>query len=408
MFADLGRAIGSVVLGLAAVLLTTPAQAQETRSWPEIEAAAKGQTVHWNAWGGDGRINAYIEWVGAQVLDRYGITLDHVKLSDTSHAVVRVVAEKAAGRDVGGSVDLIWLNGENFAAMKRQGLLHGPWVARAPSFAFVDVAGKPTTVLDFQVLTDGLEAPWGMAQFVFIYDQALSPDAPRSLSALAAWAAAYPGRFTYPQPPDFIGTSFLKQVLVSLVGSEPQLKHPVDQGDPVQVTAPLWAWLEALHPHLWREGRAFPANGPAQRRLLADREVGIAMAFNPAEASSAIAAGELPDTVRTFTLEGGTLANTHFVAVPYNAAAREGAMVVADFLMSPVAQAHKQDPRVWGDFTVLDVAKLSAADKAVFAELPLGVATLSPAELGAALPEPHPSWSGWLEAEWERRYGGGK
>ena len=140
----------------------------------------------------------------------------------------------------------------------------------------------------------------------------------------------------------------------------------------------------------------------------ADREVGIAMAFNPAEASSAIAAGELPDTVRTFTLEGGTLANTHFVAVPYNAAAREGAMVVADFLMSPVAQAHKQDPRVWGDFTVLDVAKLSAADKAVFAELPLGVATLSPAELGAALPEPHPSWSGWLEAEWERRYGGGK
>ena len=403
MFADFGRALGIVVLGLT---ITVTAHASETRPWSEIEAAAKGQTVHWNAWGGDGRINAYISWVADQVANRYGINLEHVKLADTGDAVARVVAEKAAGRDRGGSVDLIWLNGENFAAMKRQSLLHGPWVADAPNFAFVDVIGKPTTVLDFQVPTEGLEAPWGMAQFVFIYDTALVPEAPRTLSALSEWAASHPGRFTYPQPPDFIGTSFLKQALVSLVGPAKELKLPVDEADPERVTAPLWAWLEALHPSLWREGRAFPESGPAQRRLLADREVGIAMAFNPAEASSAIAAGDLPETVRTFTLDGGTLANTHFVAVPYNANAREGAMVVANFLMSPEAQAHKQDPRIWGDFTVLDTTSLPDPARAEFAALPRGVATLSPAELGPGLPEPHPSWSAWLEAEWERRYVG--
>jgi putative thiamine transport system substrate-binding protein len=405
MFDRFARAVAVAVLG---VMTSVAAHANEPRPWPEIEAAAKGQTVHWNAWGGDGRINAYIDWVGDQVAARYGIELEHVKLADTADAIARVVAEKAAGRDAGGSVDLIWLNGENFASMKRQGLLHGPWVARAPNFAFVDVAGKPTTVLDFQVPTDGLEAPWGMAQFVFMYDTALIPQPPGTLAALSQWAVAHPGRFTYPQPPDFIGTSFLKQVLVSLIGTDEQLGRPVDQSDPEQVTAPLWAWLDALHPHLWRDGRAFPDNGPAQRRLLGDREVAIAMAFNPAEASSAIAAGDLPDTVRTFTLDGGTLANTHFVAVPYNAKARDGAMVVADFLMSPEAQAHKQDTRVWGDFTVLDVTNLPDGAKALFDDLPLGVATLSPAELGAALPEPHPSWGAWLEAEWERRYAGGQ
>ena len=134
----------------------------------------------------------------------------------------------------------------------------------------------------------------------------------------------------------------------------------------------------------------------------------MAMAFNPAEASAAIAAGTLPGTVRTSTLDGGTLANTHFVAIPFNAAAKEAAMVVADFLMSPEAQAHKQDPRVWGDFTVLDVAALAPADRRRFAELPLGIATLSPEQLGPALAEPHPSWAAWLEAEWERRYAAGR
>ena len=156
MFAVFGRAAGIVVLGLT---LVVQAHAAEIRPWFEIEAAAKGQTVHWNAWGGDGRINAYIGWVADRVAANYGIDLEHVKLADTGDAVARVVAEKAAGRDQGGSVDLIWLNGENFAAMKRQNLLYGPWVGEAPNFAFVDVAGKPTTVLDFQVPTEGLEAP---------------------------------------------------------------------------------------------------------------------------------------------------------------------------------------------------------------------------------------------------------
>lgn len=399
LWGPLGGALGG---------LSTAAAAGAERPWPEVEAAARGQTVHFNAWGGDSRINAYIAWVGDRVAEDHGVALVHVKLADTADAVARVLAEKSAGRDLDGSIDLVWINGENFAALKKAGLLHGPWVERAPGFALVDVAGKPTTVLDFTVPTDGLEAPWGMAQFVFMHDTARVAEPPASMAALADWIAGNPGRFTYPQPPDFIGTSFLKQALVSLVEDRGALLRPVDPATADSVSAPLWAWLERVHPDLWRGGRAFPANGPALRRRLADGEVAMAMAFNPAEASAAIAAGELPDTVRTFTLAGGTLANTHFVAIPYNSSAKAGAMVVANFLMSPEAQARKQDPTVWGDFTVLDVAALAPADRRRFEALPLGVATLSPAELGPALPEPHPSWSGWLEAQWARRYGAGR
>ena len=128
------------------------------------------------------------------------------------------------------------------------------------------------------------------------------------------------------------------------------------------------------------------------------------MAFNPAEASSLIIEGRLPDTVRSYVFEGGTIANTHFLAIPFNAAHKEGAMVVADFLLSPEAQARKQDVAFWGDPTVLDLAALAPEDRSRFASLPLGPATLPPDRLGIALAEPHPSWQELIERRWAERY----
>ena len=343
--------------------------------------------------------------VGEQMDEHFGIELKHVKLADTAEAVTRILAEKTAGRETGGSVDLIWINGENFASMKEQDLLFGPFVEDLPNFGYVDVEGKPTTVLDFTVPTDGLEAPWGMAQFVFMHDTATVPEAPKSIQALLDWAKANPGRFTHPSPPDFVGSTFLKHVMITFIEEPELLQKPVDEvGDFEAVTAPVWETLEEVRPFLWRRGETYPANAPGLHQLLDDGEVDFSMAFNPAEASAAINAGTLPDTVRTFIPDAGSIGNTHFVAIPFNAAHQAGAMVVADFLMSPEAQVKKQDPSGWGDFTVLDVGKLDDRDRASFEGLPLGVATLPPVELTPVLPEPHPSWMTRIEAEWLRRF----
>ncbi|MGY8994275.1 MAG: ABC transporter substrate-binding protein, partial [Rhodospirillales bacterium] len=126
--------------------------------------------------------------------------------------------------------------------------------------------------------------------------------------------------------------------------------------------------------------------------------------FDPAEASSAIASSELPPSVRTYVLDGGTIGNVSFVAIPFNAAHKAGAMVLANFLLSPEAQARKQDPNVWGSSTVLSMNQLAPGQRKAFDDLDLGVATLSPAELGAPVPELHPSWMERLEVEWAKRY----
>jgi putative thiamine transport system substrate-binding protein len=394
-----------LVLLLALSLLgPAPAAAQ---SWQDVLAAARGQTVYWNAWGGSQQTNDYIQWVADRVLEEYGVTLEHVKLADTADAVARVVAEKAAGRTEGGSIDLIWINGENFAAMKDQRLLFGPFTDRLPNHALVDVEGKPTTTMDFTVPTEGLESPWGMAQFVFVHDTAVLPDPPRSIPALLDWAKDNPGRFTYPQPPDFLGSTFLKQALLALIDHPALLQRPVVETDVERATAPLWKYLDELHPVLWRSGKVFPSSGPDQRQLLDAGELDIAVSFNVLEASSSIAAGLLPETARVYVLEGGTIGNTNFVAIPFNARAKEGAMVIADFLLSPEAQARKQDPRHWGSFTVLDLDALTPEQRALFEAMPEDPATPSIEALGVPLAEPHPSWMERIESEWQRRYGAG-
>ena len=228
---------------------------------------------------------------------------------------------------------------------------------------------------------------------------------PDSADELLEWAKANPGRFSYPQPPDFVGSSFLKQILSEKIADPVKLLQPVSADQFTDLTNPLFDYLDELHPNLWRSAKAFPKDYPSMSQLLADGELDITFAFNPAEASSAIANDLLPDTIRSFTFSGGTLSNTHFVAIPYNAAAKAGALVTANFLLSPQAQARKQDPAIWGDPTVLAVDKLSDEDRARFEALDLGIATLKPEELGPTLPEPHPSWMAMIEKEWAARYG---
>jgi len=381
--------------------VSLPAMADDTKM---LAQEAKGQTVHFNAWGGSPNINSYIGWVAEQVKARYDINLEHVKLTDTAEAVSRILAEKVAGKTAGGSVDLIWVNGENFATLSREGLLRtDEWAFALPAFKLTDPEALPGLVTDFALPTEGRESAWGRAQLVFGYDSAYLASPPRSAAALKDWIKNNPGRFSYPRPPDFTGSSFLKQILLETTDDISRFQSP-PSGDVDTHLAPLFDWLEEVTPHLWRSGRTYPANYTEMVRLLGDGEITIAFAFNPAEFSNAISQQILPDTVRSYIHEDGTLANIHFVAIPFNATSSEGAMLVADFLLSFEAQLRKANPDIWGDPTVLSFAKLSEQQKQAFDALPRGIASLSEAELSPALAEPHPDWMTLIEEKWQAKF----
>jgi putative spermidine/putrescine transport system substrate-binding protein len=103
-------------------------------SWDEVLAAATGTTVNWYMWGGSDFINQQVdEKVGGPLLEQFGVTLNRVPIEATADAVNKVLNEKTAGKNSGGSIDLIWINGENFRTMKDGGLLYGPFTELLPN-----------------------------------------------------------------------------------------------------------------------------------------------------------------------------------------------------------------------------------------------------------------------------------
>ncbi|WP_413594538.1 ABC transporter substrate-binding protein [Citrobacter youngae] len=380
-------------LGLLLSPLTTFAQSD---NWQQIKNDARGQTVWFNAWGGDNAVNQYLDWVSGEMKTHYAINLKIVRLADAADAVKRIQTEAASGRKTGGSVDLLWVNGENFRTLKDAGLLQTQWAQMLPNWRYVDTQ-QPVTE-DFAIPTEGAESTWGGAQLTFIANRDITEQPPRSAQALLEFARAHPGTVTYPRPPDFTGTAFLEQLLITLTAKPQALKSAPNPASFAEVTAPLWQYLDALHPALWREGKDFPPTPARMDALLNSGTLRISLTFNPAHAQQKIARGELPKNSYSFGFSQGMLGNVHFVTIPANARASAGAKVVANFLLSPEAQLRKADPTFWGDPSVLDPKKLPAEQReALLARIPKG--------LPAVLPEPHAAWVNALEQEWLRRYG---
>ncbi len=396
------KSVLGIMLSFAVlILLMVEAVAAEPR-WEEIVSAAHGQTVEWFMWGGSPAVNAYVNgYVADRLKTQYGITLRQGPVRDISEVVGKLVIEKQAGKDHDGGVDLMWINGENFRTCKKHDLLYGPFAHRLPNQKLVNW-DNPSVSNDFGEPVEGLESPWGSAQVVMIYDTARVAHPPRTVGALLDWIRSHPGRFAYPAPPDFTGSVFVRHIFYHVSGDVQRWQGPFDQAAFDRAATETYRVLKDLAPDLWRQGQTYPESPVRLNTLFADGEVDFSFSYHQAEASRHIVDGLFPDTVRTFVFDEGTIANTHFVAIPFNAADKAGAMVVANFLLSPEAQFKKADPEVWGDFPAIDPARLPAEWQTRFGKQARGIATLSDAELQThQLPEPPSQILIQLEKGWE-------
>lgn len=392
-----------VILGRAAAQAAEQLAALGFNSWDEVLAAADGTTVNWFMWGGSDTINTNVDNdIGAVVKEQFNITLNRVPVADTADAVNKVLDESAAGVTEGGSIDMIWINGENFKTLKQADLLYGPFAQALPNSRFVNWE-DPALAFDFGFPVEGYESPWGHAQFVMEYDTAQVGDAPpTTFEDLQSWIHANPGKFTYPAIPDFTGSVFVRHVFYWAAGGPEPFLGDFDQAVFDQYAPIVWDYLNDIEPDLWRGGQTYP-EAPVMDDLLANKEIAFNMGYGPAGASLNIADGIYPETIRTFVFDTGTLANNNFVAIPFNASNPAGAMVVANYMVSPEFQLIMADPDQWGWLITIDPRRMSASDQAALTAYKLGLATLPADVLAAhALPEPNGDWvtameEGWLE-----------
>jgi putative spermidine/putrescine transport system substrate-binding protein len=395
-----------LLMSTAALADTADGDALKAMTWDQIVQEARGGTVNWFMWGGADTINRYVSDHVGEVLKReYDITLNRVGIADAADVVNMVLTEKEAGLADAGAVDLIWINGENFRSMKQGDLAFCGYTDLLPNNALVNW-DNPAIANDFGVPVDGCEVPWNTVQFAFAHDSAVVADPPRDMGALLEWIKANPGQFTYPAPPDFTGSVFVRHVFYHAAGGADALLGPFDQAKFDAAAAKTWAILNEIEPFLWREGRTYPNTIAQLNELFANGEVAFTFNYDPSQFGLAVQAGTYPETTRSFGLTDGTIGNTNYTLIPFNSANKAAAMVVQNLLLSGEEQLEKAKPEVWGASPAIDIARTSAEVQAGFAAIEGHPSVVSADELAkAALPELQADWLTAIEAGWQAQVG---
>ena len=346
--------------------------------WDEIVEAARGTTVTFYGWGGDENRNNWLNTTVADyVKEHYDIALEVVGM-DINDILSKLSGEKQAGSETG-SIDMIWINGENFYSAKDNGLLYGPFTGQLPNMeAYIDLE-DPETLNDFCMPIEGYEAPYAKAQMVFFNDSAVTPEAPASAEELLEFCKKYPGKVTYPALPDFTGSAFVRNIIYELCGWEQFQDMEADYDTVKAAIEPALDYLRELNPYLWNEGKTFPESSTTVDAMFADGELVMNMSYGPFSVATGIAEGTYTDTTRTFVFDNGTIGNTNYMAIAFNSPNKAGAMVVINAILSAELQLTQYEQL--RELPVVSADKLSAEEQAAFEAVDLGKGVLSQTEL---------------------------
>ena len=346
---------------------------------------AKGSTVNFYGWGGDEDRNRWLSQTVAPTLkEKYDINLEVVGM-DIDNILAKLAGEKQAGLKEG-TIDMIWINGENFYSAKENGLLFGPFSEQLPNFEKYIDNDDVEVKYDFGFPIEGYEAPYGKAQIVFINDSAITEETPRNAEELMEYAKKYKGKLTYPALPDFTGSAFVRTLIYDIVGHEQFLDMEPNKEVVKEAIEPALQYLRELNKYLWNQGKTFPATSGEVNNMFEDGELVMTMSYTPYSAAVGIKKGIYNDTVRTFLFDKGTVGNTNYIAIANNSPNKAAAMVAINEIISAEIQATQFD-----ELKTLPVAsydKLTDEEKARFDNVHVGKGVLPQDELlSKRLPE---------------------
>jgi putative spermidine/putrescine transport system substrate-binding protein len=392
-----------LVATIPGVIATAPSSAIGTTTytssqWKKILSEAKGQTVNWYMWGGGAKINTYVnDYIGAEA-KKLGVTLNQVKLNATPEAVNKVLGEKQAGKNTGGAVDMIWINGENFATGVQADIWHCNWATKLPNARYVDWTSSSVNS-DFGLPVNGCEAPWATASSGLVYDSKVVPkSAVATLAGFVTWAKANPGKFTYPAPPDFNGSMTVRRLFYHANGGYSDFLGAYNAATFTPAMAKASKFLNDLKPALWRKGETYPANIGDLEKLYANGEISAYFNYGALASFANVQTGLFPASTRVAAFKEGMIGNISYVAIPYNSPNKAGAQVIANIMQSPEAQLKMQVDGVIGSPAIV-MSRTPLASK--YRALPIHPSSTSPATLAKnANPELTAAWLKAIDAGW--------
>lgn len=224
-----------------------------------------------------------------------------------------------------------------------------------------------STVPNYNTVVDAAkytpyEMPYRGSQVLLAYDTAkiAEDEVPHTWEELVAWIQANPGEFIYGRPDrGGSGRNFVVRAIHEANGRDPSL-FTVENFDSALAEkrfSAAWDILNDLAPSLY-DNAAYPAGNTPTLQLLAQGVVSMIPAWSD-QALQAVSLGVLPETTGFVQLEDlplvGGYANS---TIPSNAAELEGALALANFLLTPEIQASVVDDI--GGFPAVDWVLLPA------------------------------------------------
>lgn len=417
-------------MAVAASLLSTTAQAEDADaakfrdgflagnlSWEDVQARAKEEgVVNLYYWGGSDPINIWMDSIVTPALAKLGVKLNPVRITGTKDAIDLVLAEKGSGKGLGeGSVDAIWVNGENFATLKRQDALFGAFADKLPNSVNIEWnADDPRALLnlrDFGVETGAAEVPWSGEQYVCALntERLARADAPGTFAELQTYLEANPGKFTYVKPPHYIGNTFVQAAVYAHnpdgTGAEPfqQSIDEIGAAELARLITPALEYLKGLEANLLgaKSGNAqYAEDNKALDGLFLNGEVDMACKFGLYAVATGLSNGTYPEAAEAFIFpEGNMIKNKNYLGVPSNSPNPAATMVMANYMTSVEAQVSKL--KFTGMPPGIDPWTLSDADVTALTEASPGLSGVTQAQLDAnTAPDTNATLVDIIEAAW--------
>ncbi|HZK58046.1 MAG TPA: ABC transporter substrate-binding protein [Clostridia bacterium] len=351
----------------------------------QILEEAKGNAVNFYGWGGDEDRNKWLKQTVAPVLkEKYDIVLEVVGM-DIDDILAKLAGEKQAGLEQG-TIDMIWINGENFYSAKENDLLFGPFIEKLPNFEKYIDSEDEEVKCDFGFPIEGYEAPYGKAQMVFINDSAITGETPRNTDEFMEYCKKYKGKVTYPALPDFTGSAFVRTLICDIVGHEQFSDMEADKEVVKKAIEPALEYLRELNKYLWNRGKTFPATSGEVDNMFEDGELVMTMSYGSYSVTAGKEKGIYSDTVRTFIFDKGTVGNTNYIAIAKNSPNKAAALVAINAIISAEIQATQFEELK--TLPIVSYDKLTDEEKARFDNVDMGEGVLPQDELlGKRLPE---------------------
>lgn len=365
----------------------------DLNDWDAVVEAARGTTVTFYAWGGSDEMNAWMTGeVADTLMEKYEIDFQWVTVTNTSEAVTIVSDEKQAGVGAGeGTIDLVWIDVENFAMMKESDLLYGSIVDYIPNVTeYVDMTDE-LNYMDSGLATDGYEVPWDPVINVFIRDTATTDWAPTNADEFLEWCKEYEGFITYPSADDTYGRRMIWMFIDAVCGTD-WADGLTEESTTEEIQAaiePALEYMRELNQYLWNEGQTYPSSSNEWKTMFANGEVGLFFDWTPYSVGPSIEAGTLPETAEAFTFDYGTSAAMGFLSVTYNSPNVPGALVVINELLSPDLQFSMLENT--GYPYAIDYDLLSDEDKARADAIDTGTGSLTTTEVAELNLNPTPA-----------------